>query len=62
MSQALDGLGGTTTGISHQLATLVPSFNPCTDDLVIYKQKVELLLGAWPQDKIPELSQLCHWN
>ena len=55
MSQASDGLGGTTTGVSHQLATLVPSFNPGTDDLVIYKQKVELLLSAWPKDKNPEL-------
>ena len=43
MQQTSDGSGGTNTGVSHQLATLVPTFDPSKDDLVIYKQKVELL-------------------
>eukprot|EP00435_Cladocopium_sp_Y103_P002596 s5225_g1.t1 len=56
MSAVSDGSGGTSTGVSHQLATLVPSFDPAKgDDLQIYQQKVELVLSAWPKDKIHEL-------
>ena len=50
-SEASDGQGG----ISNQLATLVPSFDPSKDELLEYQQKVELLLMAWPQNKIREL-------
>ena len=45
-----------TGGVSNQLATLVPSFDPSKDDLQIYQQKVELVLGAWPTTKITELA------
>ena len=41
--------------MSTQLASLVPTFDPATDDLLIYQQKVELVLAAWPPAKIPEL-------
>ena len=44
-----------TAGVSNQLATLVPSFDPSKDDLQIYQQKVELVLGAWPSSRITEL-------
>ena len=57
MSATSDGTGGAgaTTGVSHQLATLVPAFDPARDDLQVYSQKVELVYTAWPKDKIPEL-------
>ena len=55
MSAASDGTGQTSTGVSHQLATLVPTFDPSKDDLHVYSQKVELVYSAWPKDKIPEL-------
>ena len=44
------------TGVSNQLATLVPSFDPSKDDMTIYAQKVELVLAAWPKEKITELT------
>ena len=46
---------GSTQGVSNQLASLVPTFNPATDDLTTYKQKVELVLAAWPRNRITEL-------
>eukprot|EP00435_Cladocopium_sp_Y103_P055989 s1015_g18.t1 len=42
-------------GISNQLATLVPSFDPSKDDLQVYQQKVQLVLSVWPQNRISEL-------
>ena len=50
-SESTEGQGG----ISNQLATLVPTFDPSKDELLEYQQKVELLLLAWPQNKIKEL-------
>ena len=41
--------------MSNQLSSLVPTFDPATDDLVIYQQKVELVLAAWPKGKLQEL-------
>ena len=41
--------------VSHQLSSLVPSFDPAKDDMTIYQQKVELVLAAWPKTKISEL-------
>ena len=55
MSAVSDG-DGTTTGVGSQLATLVPSFNPATDSMVEYQQKVELVLMAWPKSRITELT------
>ena len=42
-------------GISNQLATLVPSFDPSRDDLQVYQQKVQLVLSVWPTNRISEL-------
>ena len=36
---------GSTQGVSNQLASLVPTFNPATDDLTTYKQRWNLF---WP--------------
>eukprot|EP00435_Cladocopium_sp_Y103_P004845 s4527_g1.t1 len=49
--------GGTDVqgGISNQLATLVPSFDPSKDDLQIFQQKVQLVFSVWPQNGISEL-------
>ena len=49
--------GGTDTqgGISNQLATLVPSFDPSKDDLQVYQQKVQLVTTVWPQNRLLEL-------
>lgn len=43
------------TGVSNQLASLVPSFDPSKDDLQTYQQRVELVLAAWPKGRIQEL-------
>ena len=48
-----EGSGG---GVSHQLATLVPTFDPAVDDVTTWSNKVELLLAAWPENKIVELA------
>ena len=42
-------------GVSNQLASLVPTFDPSRDDLVTYQQKVELVTAAWPKTKLAEL-------
>lgn len=42
--------------ITSQLATLVPSFDPATDNVEIWASKIELLQSAWPQDKMLELA------
>jgi hypothetical protein len=42
-------------GVSTQLASLVPSFDPSKDDLQTYQLKVQLVLSVWPQGKIAEL-------
>eukprot|EP00435_Cladocopium_sp_Y103_P037018 s557_g9.t1 len=44
-----------TGGVSNQLASLVPSFDPSKDELQMYQQKVQLVLSVWPQNKISEL-------
>ena len=52
--------GGTTpaegSGVSNQLAMLVPQFDPATDDVTVWSGKVELLLSTWPKDKLNELA------
>ena len=52
-SAGSEGSGG---GASHQLATLVPTFDPAVDDVTTWSNKVELLLAAWPESKIVELA------
>ena len=50
VSATSSSLGG-----SSSLAYLVPSYNPAVDDLVTWSQKVALLAGAWPEEKMSEL-------
>ena len=47
--------GGGSGNSTTNLAYLVPSYNPASDDLVVWSQKVELLAGAWPEEKMHEL-------
>ena len=58
MPSGSDGSVGTeqaTTGISSQLAFLVPTFDPSKDDMQVYQQKVQLVFSVWPPPKISEL-------
>ena len=41
-------------GVSNQLAMLVPTFDPATDNVAIWSSKVHLVLEAWPETKIVE--------
>ena len=41
--------------VNAQLAQLVPIFDPGTDSLEVWSQKVELLIQAWPTSKLQEL-------
>ena len=41
--------------VPNQLAQLVPTFDPAKDDVLVYGQKVQLLLAAWPPGKYTEL-------
>ena len=43
------------TMVPNQLAQLVPTFDPAKDDVLVYGQKVQLLLSAWPSGKYNEL-------
>ena len=42
--------------VPNQLAILVPSFVPAVDNVEIWTNKVELLMTAWPTNKIQELA------
>ena len=42
--------------VSTQLALLVPSFDPATDSVDTWTQKVEMLMVAWPKGKLDELA------
>ena len=53
MSEQSGGLEPNT--VSTQLASLVPTFNPATDDVIVYRQKIELVLAAWPKNRLTEL-------
>ena len=55
MSEASGGDRGEQQ-ITNQLASLVPTFDPSKDDMQTYKQKVEIVLGAWPKSRITELT------
>ena len=54
MSAASDG-SEASNGISTQLASLVPSFDPSKDDLQVFQQKIQLVLAVWPKAKLSEL-------
>lgn len=49
------GEGESSASIPSQLAMLVPSFDPSKDELLVYQQKVQLVLSVWPTNKISEL-------
>ena len=52
-----DGGASTSLGsVPNQLAMLVPTFNPATDSVDTWTQKVEMLVLAWPETKIKELA------
>ena len=46
---------GTEAQVPTQLTYLVPQFDPAQHDLEQYSQKVELLAGIWPANKLNEL-------
>ena len=49
--------GAETMGlVPNQIASLVPTFDPSTDDLLTYTRKVELLVGMWPEGRWTELA------
>ena len=47
-----EALGGT---VSNSLTSLIPTFDPSTDSVEVWSQKVELLAKVWPSDKVTEL-------
>ena len=42
--------------VTTQLAMLVPSFDPASDSVETWTQKVEMLMVAWPKTKLDELA------
>ena len=48
--------GDTASYVPKELASLVPSFDPSTDNVDIWTSKVELLLTTWPPSKLNELA------
>ena len=55
MSGGVPASQGSFSGGGNQLSQLVPSYNPASDDLLIFSQKVELLAQAWPEERRSEL-------
>lgn len=47
---------GGSGSIPNHLAVLAPTFDPATDDVLEWSNKVSLLIQAWPSDKYRELS------
>ena len=45
-----------TGKVPNQLAILVPTFDPATDNVEIWSKKVELLLLTWLSNKVQELA------
>ena len=54
MAGASESSSGVASTNSH-LSSLVPTFDPAKDDMIIYSQKVEIVLAAWPKEKLTEL-------
>ena len=48
--------GDAASYVPKELASLVPSFDPSTDNVDIWTSKVELLLTTWPPSKLNELA------
>ena len=56
-----DSAGSTTldtsaTGSSNQLASLIPTFDPSSDSVEQWTQKIELLTKVWPEGRLNELA------
>ena len=45
-----------TSGQGTQLSTLIPTFDPATDNVEQWAQKIELLTHVWPEGKLNELA------
>ena len=45
-----------TNPVSTQLAMLVPTFDPASDSVDTWTQKVEMLMVAWPKTRLDELA------
>lgn len=56
MSTETPGAGGSEQSVTNQLAQLVPSFDPATDSVEQWRQKIMLLLRAWPETTYTELA------
>ena len=48
--------GTESNAVPTQLAILVPTFDPATDNVEIWSSKVALLAATWPSSKLTELS------
>ena len=55
MSSTAGTSSAESVGVSNQLASLVPNFDPATDDVLMYQKRVELVLAAWPKTRLTEL-------
>ena len=45
-----------TSSASNQLSSLIPTFDPATDNVEQWSQKIELLTKVWPEGKLTELA------
>ena len=56
-AEAAEGAtGGGQRDVQNQLAQLVPTYDPGVDSVETWSQKIELLLRAWPENKLAELA------
>ncbi|CAJ1353329.1 unnamed protein product, partial [Effrenium voratum] len=51
----VEGATGSGGGTATFMSSLVPSFDPAKDNVELWSQKVELLVGVWPKEKLSEL-------
>ena len=42
------------TSPNNQLASLIPTFDPATDSVEPWTQKIELLTQVWPEGRLAE--------
>ena len=47
---------GASSSSGNQLAALIPTFDPATDSLEQWTQKIELLATVWPEGCLSELA------
>ena len=56
MAEASGGSQSDNGPATNQLASLVPTFDPSVDQVESWGQKIELLLHAWPENRLKELA------